>query len=70
MKEVPKNKVSTFKDIPVKIMVNSVHIYSHALTNIFNDFVKRGNFPNILKYPDITPIFKKGDTTYKSNYSF
>ena len=49
-------------------MVNSVHIYSHVLTNIFNDCVKRGNFPDILKYADITPVFKKGDTTDKTNY--
>ena len=40
-------------------MVNSVHIYSQVLTNIFNDCVKSGNFPDILKYADITPVFKK-----------
>ena len=40
-------------------MVNSVHIYSQVLTNIFNDCVKSGNFPDILKYDDITPVFKK-----------
>ena len=48
IKELPKNKASTFKDIPVKIMANSVHIYSQVLTNIFNDCVKSGYFPNIL----------------------
>ena len=49
-------------------MVNSVHIYSHVLTNIFNDCVKKGNFPDILKHADITLVFKKGDTTGKTNY--
>ena len=48
IKKLPKNKASTFKDIPVKIKANSVHIYSQVLTNIFNDCVKSGNFPNIL----------------------
>ena len=49
-------------------MVNSVHTYSHAITKIFNDSSKSGNFPDILKYADITPVFKKGDKTDKSNY--
>ena len=47
-------------------MSNSVYVYSHALTKIFNDL--RGNFLNILKCAYITPYFKKGDTTNKSNY--
>ena len=59
IEELPKNKASTFKDIPVTIMVNSVHIYSHALTSILNDYVKNGNFPDVRKYGDITPVFKK-----------
>ena len=28
-----------------------------------------GNFPDIVKYADISQVFKKGDTTDKSNYS-
>ena len=59
MKELPNNKASTFKDISIKIMVNSVHIYSQVLTNIFNDGVKSGNCHDILKYVDITSVFKK-----------
>ena len=49
-------------------MVNSFHIYSQLLTNIFNDCGKNDNFPDILKYADITPVFKKRDTTDKTNY--
>ena len=66
--ELPKSKASTFKDIPVKIMINSVHIYSQVLTNIFNDCIKSGKFPDILTYADITPVSRKGDTTDKTNY--
>ena len=47
-------------------MVNSIH--SQVLTNIFKDCVKSGNFPDILNYADITPAFKKGDSTDKANY--
>ena len=49
-------------------MVSSIHIYSQVLTNIFNNCVKSGNFPDILKYADTTPVIKKGDTTNKTNY--
>ena len=54
--------------MPVKIIINSVHIYCKVLTNIFNDCVKSGKFPDVLKYADITPVFKIGDTTDKTNY--
>ena len=30
MKELPKNKASTFKDIGIKIMINLVHLYSYT----------------------------------------
>ena len=30
--------------------------------------VKTGNFPDILKYVDITRVFRKGDATGKNNY--
>ena len=33
--ELPKNKVLAFKDIPVKIMFNLVHVYSQALMKNF-----------------------------------
>ena len=49
IKELPKNKAGTLEDIPVKIMVNVVHIYSQVLTNMCNDCVKSDNFPVILK---------------------
>ena len=54
--------------MPVKIMINSVHIYSEVLTNIFNDCVKSGKFPDVLKYTNITSVFKIGDATDKTNY--
>ena len=49
-------------------MVNSAHKYCHALKKSFNDCVKSGDFPDALKYADITLVLKKCDTTDKSNY--
>ena len=45
-----------------------LYLLSSTLPNIFNDCVKSGNFPDNLKYADITPVYKKGDTTDKTNY--
>ena len=42
-------------------------MYSQVLTNIFNDCVKNGSFPDILKYAYITPASKRGDMTDKTS---
>ena len=52
----------------MRIIKDAAHVYSHRLTIIFNNCIKNSKFPDILKYADITPVFKKGDTTDKSNY--
>ena len=65
IKSLPKNKATVFKDIPMRIIKNAAHVYSHRLTIIFNNCIRNGKFPDILKYVDITPVFKKGDTTDK-----
>ena len=49
-------------------MINSVYIYCQIPTNIFSDCVESGKFPDILKYADITPVFKRGDPTDKTYY--
>ena len=59
IKSLPKNKATVFKDIPMRIIKNAAHVYSHRLTIIFSNCIRNGKFPDILKYADITPIFKK-----------
>ena len=46
-----------FKDIPRRIAKTSTHVYSRRLTIIFNNGVKSGKFPDILKYAGITTVF-------------
>ena len=70
--ELPK-KASTFKDILVKIMVNSFYIYSHARMKIFNDCVKSVNFSDILNHAAIV-VYSIGKSSYRhistlSNFS-
>ena len=50
----------------MRIIKNVAHVYSYRLTIIVNKYIRNGKFPDILKYADITPVFKKGDTTDKS----
>ena len=50
-------------------MVNSIHTYSQVLTNIFNDCVKNCNFPDILKYADITNKTNYRPISTPSNFS-
>ena len=50
----------------MRIIKDVTHVYSHRLTIILNNCIKHKKFPDILKYADITPVFKKGDTSDKS----
>ena len=52
----------------MKIFKNSIQFYSDKLTNIFNECLINGMFPDILKRADVTPIFKKGNDNEKESY--
>ena len=49
-------------------MKNSIHIYSEKPTNIFNECLINGKFPDTLKRADVIPIFEKGHDDEKKNY--
>ena len=68
IKSLSSNKASPIEDIPIKILKNSIHIYSEKLTNIFNECLINKLFPDTLKRADVTPIFKKGNDNEKENY--
>ena len=55
-------------DIPIKIIKCSKHIISPLLEKYFNDCMKAGIFPDILKIGRITPIYKKGNEELLDNY--
>ena len=68
IKSLPSNKASQMEDIPIKILKNSIYIYSEKLTNIFNECLINGKFPDTLKRADASPIFEKGSDNEKENY--
>ena len=67
IKELPGNKATISNDIPVLFLKESVFAYYEKLTDIFNNCISV-TFPEILKKAEITPVFKKGDSTSKIDF--
>ena len=58
-----------YKNIPAKRIKQTSDISSKSLMKVWNtEAVQNKMFPNNLKVPDITPIFKNGDSTLEKNY--
>ena len=68
IKELPGNKATVSNDIPFSLLKESVSAYYEKLTDIFNNCIRSGTFPEILKKAKVIPAFKKGDTTSKTDY--
>ena len=71
IKEVNKlsiKKASQTLDIPVKIIKENKDLISYFVNNNFNNALSSSQYPNGLKYADVTPVFKKDDKSDKSNY--
>ena len=54
-----EKELKLFKDIPMRIIKISAHVYFQRLANIFSNCIKNGKFQDILKYAAITPNFLK-----------
>ena len=64
----PKKK-GTFAGIPSKILKLANEESSKSLTEIWNrKIVSESLFPEELKLADVTPVFKKNDSTKVQNY--
>ena len=55
-------------DVPTKILKENTDIFADFLHVSFNEFVKKSEFPSVLKQANITPVFKKGEREFKNNY--
>ena len=55
-------------NIPSKIIKENIDLFSVKLSNDINESIDKTLFPSNLKFADITPAYKKGDKTDKSNY--
>ena len=68
IKPLNKKKAAISTCIPVKILVDSIDTYLPLLTDIINNSVRNGTFPDELKLAEVTPIFKKADPFDITNY--
>ena len=59
IKKLNTKKAAPQDDIPVKILKLNNDIFSQYLSQIFNESIEAANFPNELKYTDVTPVYKK-----------
>ena len=65
--ELSGDKATVSNDIPVSVLKESVFAYYEKLTDIFNNCIRSGTFPEILKKAEVTPVFKKGDPTSRTD---
>ena len=63
-----KRKAKQSYEIPTKVTIESVDIFSDVLCNNFNNSIVSSNFPQCLKLTDITPLHNKEKNILKGNY--
>ena len=68
IKMLDVSKTIQESDIPVKIIKANENFFAEAICFYFNKSLENGKFPNCLKLANITPVFKKGARTSKTNY--
>ena len=66
IKGLPGNKATVSDDIPVSVLKESISAYYEKVNDIFKSCIRSGTLPEILKKAEVTPDFKKGDPTSKT----
>jgi len=54
--------------LPAKLINIACDVLCYPVCNLLNMCITQGKFPNMLKYADVSPIFKKGDRMDVNNY--
>ena len=72
-KKIKVNKVTTFNNIPCKILKDSTEVCIPIFTKIVNNDIAISNYPDKMKLADVAPVFKsdkkqKKDATDTKNY--
>ena len=62
------NKATGVRDIPNRVLQNSVDVIAPFLTEIFNCSLLSKMFPDGLKTGKVAPVFKSGDRDNLNNY--
>lgn len=68
IKNLKTNKSAGPDNIPATTIKNHHLAFANILTNVFNEIIETGEFPECLKKARVVPIFKSGDPTCVNNY--
>ena len=68
IKDLKTSKACGPYSIPVNLLKSSYTILVPILTTLINKSLIQGEFPNLLKYANVCPIYKKGDVDKCENY--
>ena len=68
IKNLDIKKVSLSSNIPTKITKEFDDIFATFITENFNLCLNKGEFPEILKIAEVTPLYKKVTLFEKDNY--
>ena len=68
IKNLDIKKGSLSSDIPTKIIKEFDDLFAIFITENFNLCLNKGEFPEILKIAEVTPIYKKANPFEKDNY--
>ena len=63
LKSLNSKKANTFKNIPPKLLKENFDICNDTILRVINNGIRTSQFPNDLKLADVTPIFKKVDSS-------
>ena len=68
IQNIDLKKATTKNTIPPKILKISCNTSVETLHNFFNECLITSNFPDDLKFANITPVFKKKDPLHKETH--
>ena len=68
IKEMNTSKLVGPSSIPTNILKLSYSVLSKPLVKLINFSFSEGTFPDLLKFANVIPVFKKGDNLDYNNY--
>ena len=55
-------------DIPVKVLKENAEFFADQMCHQFDEDICSSKFPTVIKFVDVTPVFKQGTRNPKDNY--
>lgn len=68
LKDLKSNKASGYDMIPAKLLKLGADVISISLTHVINQCLRNQVFPNVCKYAEVSPVYKKNNQLLMCNY--